>query len=362
LKILLLVAGSRSGSDFFQSLLDGHDEICQFPGLIHYDNNFKKLFLIDNLKKLAINFTTQYPHFFNSKKATLERHNKLGKNKNEFYIVNKKKFIKEFIKLMKKNKKNSFGILKCLHLAFSLASKEKINNKKIILINIHLVNYAFEFVNDFDDYHIEILHTIRNPLSAISSPVKNWLKYKKGKNFGPVAFFFHFNLVLQGINDLCNLKKKIRIIQLEKVHKKNKVVMKDFCKIYKIKFNSNLSKSTFQKKLWWGDEISKKYLNGVNKNYKISIEKKLFFERDLNYFNYIFKNIIKFYGYKLYLKKDKFKWYYFLPLKIEILILLNSLKLKNLKYVIFSPIFYFLRIYKTLTFNKNFKKFPNSIG
>ena len=84
-------------------------------------------------------------------------------------------------------------------------------------------------------------------------------------------FFFHFNLVLQGINDLCNLKKKIRIIQLEKVHKKNKVVMKDFCKIYKIKFNSNLSKSTFQKKLWWGDEISKKYLNGVNKNYKISL-------------------------------------------------------------------------------------------
>ncbi len=362
MKIILLVAGSRSGSDLFQSLLDGHDEICQFPGLIHYNTYFKELLLSNNLKEIAQNFTIQYSHFFNSKNTNLERHNKLGKNKNEFYVVNKKKFIKDFIKLMKKKKINNFNILKCLHLAFSLAGKEKINKKKIIFINIHLVNYASEFVKDFENYNIDILHTIRNPLSAISSPVKNWMKYKNGKNFGPVAFFFHFNLVLQGINDLQNIKKRIRIIQLEKVHKKNKIVMKDFCKIYKIKFNTNLAKSTFRKKLWWGDRITKKYLNGINENYKISIDKKLFFKKDLIYFNYVFKRIINFYGYKLYLKKNKFRWFYLLPLKIEILIFLNSLKLMNFKYMISSPIFYLLRIYKTLIRNKNYKTFPYSIG
>ena len=31
---------------------------------------------------------------------------------------------------------------------------------------------------DFD-----IIHTIRNPLSAISSPVNNWLRYNSGKDF-----------------------------------------------------------------------------------------------------------------------------------------------------------------------------------
>ena len=249
-----------------------------------------------------------------------------------------------------------------MHLAFSLASKEKINNKKIILINIHLVDYACKFIKDFNKYNIEILHTIRNPLSAISSPVKNWLNYKNGKNFGPVAFFFHFNLVLRGINDLQNTKKKIRIVQLEKVHKKNRSVMKDFCKIFKVRYNSNLSNSTFQKKLWWGDEISKKYLNGVNKNFKISIDKKLFYEKDLIYFNYIYKNIINFYGYNLYLKENKFKWFYLLPLKIEILIFLSSLKLMNFKYIIYSPIFYLLRVYKTLRHEENLKNLPYSIG
>jgi len=32
MKTLLLVAGSRAGADFFQSLLDGHSQILQLPG------------------------------------------------------------------------------------------------------------------------------------------------------------------------------------------------------------------------------------------------------------------------------------------------------------------------------------------
>ena len=32
MKTLLLVAGSRAGSEFFQSLFDGHPEVLQFPG------------------------------------------------------------------------------------------------------------------------------------------------------------------------------------------------------------------------------------------------------------------------------------------------------------------------------------------
>ena len=34
MKILLLAAGGRAGSDFFHSLLDGHSQILQFPGYL----------------------------------------------------------------------------------------------------------------------------------------------------------------------------------------------------------------------------------------------------------------------------------------------------------------------------------------
>jgi len=43
-KIILLVAGGRAGSDFFHSLIDGHSQILQFAGYLRVDKNilFKK--------------------------------------------------------------------------------------------------------------------------------------------------------------------------------------------------------------------------------------------------------------------------------------------------------------------------------
>ena len=43
MKIILLVAGGRTGNEFFHSLLDSHSEILQFPGILVTDNNFIKI-------------------------------------------------------------------------------------------------------------------------------------------------------------------------------------------------------------------------------------------------------------------------------------------------------------------------------
>ena len=40
MKVLLLVTGGRGGSDFFQGLLDGHDQILQFPGILRINYEF----------------------------------------------------------------------------------------------------------------------------------------------------------------------------------------------------------------------------------------------------------------------------------------------------------------------------------
>ena len=49
MKILLLAGGARAGIDLFQSLLDGHEQILQFPGVI-YVNQLKEI-LSQNTKK-----------------------------------------------------------------------------------------------------------------------------------------------------------------------------------------------------------------------------------------------------------------------------------------------------------------------
>ena len=42
MKVVLLVAGGRAGSDFFHSLLDEHSQILQFPGALKIDENLTR--------------------------------------------------------------------------------------------------------------------------------------------------------------------------------------------------------------------------------------------------------------------------------------------------------------------------------
>ena len=43
MKILVLIGGGRSGIDLFQSLLDGHPQVIQFPGAFFFDEFLKKI-------------------------------------------------------------------------------------------------------------------------------------------------------------------------------------------------------------------------------------------------------------------------------------------------------------------------------
>ena len=40
MKAIVLVTGSRGCSDFFQGLLDNHNEILQIPGVLRINTNF----------------------------------------------------------------------------------------------------------------------------------------------------------------------------------------------------------------------------------------------------------------------------------------------------------------------------------
>ena len=94
MKTLLLVAGGRGGSDFFQGLLDGHSQILHFPGYLRIDKDFQEMISLDAPDQISKRFISLYPEYFNSKlgMGIFERHNRLGKRKNKFYKVNKKKF------------------------------------------------------------------------------------------------------------------------------------------------------------------------------------------------------------------------------------------------------------------------------
>ena len=67
MKVLLLVAGGRAGSDLFHSLLDEHSQILQFPGQFKINRDFLDLINLKNYHEIPVRFIKLFPHFFNSK-------------------------------------------------------------------------------------------------------------------------------------------------------------------------------------------------------------------------------------------------------------------------------------------------------
>ena len=92
MKVILLVTGGRGGSDFFQGLLDNHSEILQFPGILRPGKKFSEIFETVDLKGIPEKFINYAPIFFDSRKNKLERHDRLGRDRNRYYTVDKKKF------------------------------------------------------------------------------------------------------------------------------------------------------------------------------------------------------------------------------------------------------------------------------
>jgi len=365
MKALVLVTGGRGGSDFFQGLLDSHEQILQIPGILRINNEFLEIFNSRNNNEISEKFIKFVPLIFDSRQNKLERHDKLGPKKNQHYRVDKKKFNFYFEKLSKKKYLNKLAILENLYKAYYLASNRKIQKLKLILLHTHTVDYTkklflFEHINN-----CTIIHTMRHPINALQSPVINWLKFKQGKVFFPKDLYFQKDLAVNGIYDLLNFNKKMYIILLENLIHNKKKVMREFCKIFEINYTENLMNCTYFGKQWWGDQISGRWI-GKNikkqKNQNLNKLKDVFFDSDLLYFKGLTHCIIKkYFNENIQIYKNKF-YCKFAPTKAELLVWKNTFKHKKIKHLLSIPYFYLKRIFFLNSFFIKKRILPHSIG
>jgi hypothetical protein len=354
MKIFLLLGTGRSGVDFLQSLFDKHPEISQFPGVFFFGIFLKKI-RNKNKKNIAKKFINEHERFFNSKIYKQERHDELGINRNEYFTVSKKKFIKNFIQLCKKTSDHR-DVFISLHLAYSAASGDNISKIKIILLNIHNI----ENIPPVEIFDYKIILSLRNPISSISSSISHWLAYSK-KNIDLWWLHYQINRLANLIEDCMKFKKKIYIVRLDLLHTKNSLVMSKILKIMNIKYHPNLKKSTYHGKLWWGDKLSGKNLNGINKNFKETHNSKNFFTKDIVYLEHCLNFYYKVYKYKKIYKKIRFKdLYKLMPLKIELIVWKNLITNLNLVQIFLIPYYYIKRI-KILKTKRQLSNYPKII-
>ena len=369
MKFVIILTGGRSGSDLLQSLFDGHPQILQFPGIFGHGDDFDMLFddILNerNPKKISHMFCDLNPHFFDSRIQKKERHHMLGKNKKSFYKVNTHSFEKNFIYYFNNSKKKKIDILIALHKAYARASNQTLSKKKIIILHLHLVQWLKSFRKNFSKINdFKILLTLRDPLVSLCSTVNHWLKYHSGKYLFTKSIYDNIEMHVNIFNELHEFRKKIFVIQLENLHLKSNKVLKELCQLLKINYKASLKKSTYFNKIWWGDQVSKKFLNGLNPKFKNNFDEKIFFNKDVEIIENRIKNILINYNYPIRSKlKIKIKYITLLPLKLELIVWFNCFKIKNFKQFIQIPFYLIKRLIifsRKNLYNKN--NLPYSIG
>ncbi len=341
MKFCLILTSGRSGSDLLQSLFDGHDEIIQFPGIIKFNRSLINVFDLEIDHQIAEKFIILYPHFFDSRLSEKERHDQLGENKNDYYIIDKKEFIRNFCKFFNETKKTKIDKLICLHKAYQ-PKKERANTT---IIHIHLYVFLELFLDNFEIEDIKILLMLRDPLVSFCSTIKNWSAYRSGSLFTPLALQQNYELHFNNFEKLKKIKNDIKVIKLEKLHRNNDKILEKICKFLSIEKSQSLSRSTYHGKKWWGDSISRKYLNGINPEFKNNFDENLFHKKDLIFLENLLIPILKKYNYPIRCEKKTTSRFFLSIFKFELIVWKNMLKNLKIYSLILIPYFYFKRIF-----------------
>ena len=344
MKVVVIFPYGRSGSDLLQSLFDNHKEISQFPGAFLWPKFYTKIQSEKNLQKIAELFIEDYKFCLDSRLNKIERHDQLGEKKNSFFLVKEDLFKTNFINLFKEKEIGKKNIFINLHLAYSLTSGEKIGEKKIIVLNLHLI----ELYKDLEDLDHEIILTLRNPLAALSSSAKHWLGYNSGKLTSPWQCFYFINRTLNIFKILIKKQRLLHVVKLESLHLESHKTLNNLSKAIGISYDQSLLISSYHGKKWWGDSLSNKYLDGLNPNFKNKIDNTFFYKKDLIIINYYLNNIFEKYNYLEkgeMLRTTKFiSLMKFFPLKIELLFLKVQLKSFNIKNIILFFYYWLKRV------------------
>jgi hypothetical protein len=364
MKIIGLLSCGRSGQDLFLSLLDGHNQILQFPGYVIFNKELSNIFSLKSKRDIAEKFSKLYPHFFDSKINKIERHHQLGIKKNQYFTVDIKKFTYNFEKNSSvKSNSSKLKVLIELNKSYYRASNKSLKDIKIFMIQFHLFHNLSNYLKIFSNKeNMTIILTLRDVLASLGSTCKKWLRYEPN---ALDAHTLYLNIIghLKQIYRLKKLNKKIYIIQLEKLHTENTRVMKDFCRIFKMKYKKSLKDSTFFGLKWWGDKTSLKYLNGVNPKFKNKFYSNFFFKKDIYFIEKKIINLLRFYNYPIRSVSKNYKILDIIPYKFEFLIWADGVKKINVKKILKIPLFWVMRVLNLYT-DSNYENFdfPYSIG
>jgi hypothetical protein len=358
LKPYCLVTTARGGSDFLQSLLDGHPQICLFNLNFRFFSEYLKTAQTWNQSQTIFNdFIDEFIGLNIERLQTIyqvwERQDTLGKNKNQSLNINSNDFKANFLKIVDGQKVSEKTLFLGIYGSYHMSLKRDIFKTKILFHHAHTLNEASAFSNHFNQ--AKLIITTRDPRSAFVSSVENArLTDRQWDNLRHVyislcqmviedpaqnAFFNKNNLndIPKGPQKTKNFIEKIDpnplVIRLEDIPKKSILIA--LSNYFNIKYSNSMEISTWGGLEWWGDRVSKKDIKpkGWSKNRSYNGWKSKLALRDQFIILNCLNGLLKKYNYEK--KSHKINKVFafiilFLPLRYELRLMNPLLLIKRL--------------------------------
>ena len=370
-----LVTTGRVGSDFFQSLLDGHPEIYGFNGILFFHEFWKEAHSTKKNNDLvavdiADEFVGKFIEKFSSQYDIFERKDELGENRDQSIQIDRNEFKKhlcEFLSFEPISRKN---FLRAIYLSWALCLNQDISKKKIFFHHIHHIWKLDLYLEDYPDS--KIISMTRDPRASYVSGVEHHRKYNAQSDHGSYLYFV-LSRSIRDATELTLLPNDFRVLRLEDLG--NVSVLTQVCQWLGISYDSCTKNSTWNDMRWWGDRVSTRKIPQGEKGFSPTIttnnwERKLgFIEKAL--LNYLLYARLNWFGYDC---KKQTKIIVFIPLFFAILLptryelrmispkfILDSISSKNPRRAVASYYYYLKRIilfyglFKDRLFNKPFE-------
>jgi len=276
-KYYLLFCFCGSGSKLLQAQISNSENLFTIPAyplkyLPFFFDKWKKEKKNLHISKIFNLIKKHHASLFDSRdiEGFSDGLNKLGKNKDKYIKISKKRFKNFFLNNLKNKKIKLENIITAIHGAYQFSINDKSNN---VLFHVHDIQTFQKFL-PHSFHESKFICTTRHPTynfwrRAYADDKMDKAKfditdYENLKNYRYITRLRCLLFQFVGIN--YDFKKKAKLVRFEDIKNKNYQTLKKLSNFLNIKFNySKVKDPSYNNKKWYGSNIYKGH--GEKKNY-----------------------------------------------------------------------------------------------
>ena len=256
---IAIMPTGRSGSDYLQSLLEGHPNILTFNGHFLWHEQFygvarSVLLEVQSPVDVVNEFVGLFLYKLVSKYDVQEGKHQLGENRNESIQINLDEFRSHVLGLIKDQPLNSRNWLLSIYGAYSLCLQRDLTKTKVFLHHPHLETELRLFAEDFPE--TKVLFTVRDTRASLFSQIDNFRRFYPDTHDSESHLYESLRMNLRGSYMVQDLGLETVSIRLEDLPRED--VLRGLCSWMNITWDSSLLSSTWGGLEWHGDSLSKR--------------------------------------------------------------------------------------------------------